>query len=286
MLSLIIPALNEENAIAETVRSASAALASFLAEYEIIVVDDGSVDLTGEFATQAGAVVIRHPHNIGYGAALKSGIRRARYDVCAIIDADLTYPPDRIKDLYTLFSDGYDMIVGARTGEYYNESVRKLILRKILKFIVEFTTGRKIPDINSGMRIFKKDVALQFFPRLCDTFSFTTSLTLACMMNGKFVSYVDVPYLKRSGTTKVRLFKDSIRTLEYIVSAANYYDPLKLFGLFSFICIVLSITGFLSTIAFGVKVGYYFGLGGLLLAIVVFAMGLLASLLKQVMDKL
>jgi glycosyltransferase involved in cell wall biosynthesis len=286
VLSVVIPALNEGDSIAETVRATVTALASFLNEYEVVVVDDGSGDSTAENAARAGAVVVRHPHNLGYGAALKSGIRRAKYDVCAIMDADLTYPADRLKDLYAVFSKGYDMVVGARTGNYYRQSVNKSILRKILSFVVQFTAGRRIPDINSGLRIFKKNDAVQFFPRLCDTFSFTTSLTLAFMMNGRFVGYVDIPYYERAGSSKVRLWSDSVRTLEYIVSAANYYDPLKLFALFSVTCVALSGIGFLISMLSGIKAGYFFGLGGLLVAIVVFAMGLLASLLKQVMDRL
>ena len=286
MLSVVIPALNEGDSIAETVRATVAALSSFLTQYEVIVVDDGSGDLTGENAARAGAIVVRHPHNLGYGAALKAGIRRAKYDVCAILDADLTYPADRLKDLYAMFSKGYDMVVGARTGKYYNRSINKSVLRTILGFVVQFTAGRRIPDINSGLRIFRKDDAVQFFPRLCDTFSFTTSLTLAYMMNGRFVGYVDIPYYERVGSTKVRLLSDSIRTLEYIVSAANYYDPLKLFGLFSITCVGLAGIGFLISILSGIRAGYLLGLGGLLIAIVVFAMGLLASLLKQVMDRL
>ena len=104
-------------------------------------------------------------------------------------------------------------------------------------------------------------------------------------MTRRFVSYVPIPYGMREGTSKVRLMRDSLRTLEYIVLAATYYDPLKLFALLSVICIILSLAGFGISFLFGIKGGYILGLGGLLVALMIFSTGLLASLLKQIMDK-
>ena len=215
MISVVIPALNEAESVATTVQSISQVLvASGLTPYQIIVVDDGSTDQTGPIAEQAGAKVIRHPHNVGYGRSLKDGIQGASYEIIVITDADGTYPIADIPKLYKEYLNGHDMVVGSRTGTHYRESMLKMPMRRFLQFLVEWTTGRRIPDINSGLRMFNRSTALTFFPHLCDTFSFTTSLTLAYMMTGKFVAYTPIDYFQRNGKSHVRLLRDSLRTLQ------------------------------------------------------------------------
>lgn len=286
MLSVVIPALNEENAIVETIQEIRTVLdEAQIKDYEIIIVDDGSRDSTGQRALEAGARVIRHPHNVGYGAALKSGIRAAFHETIIISDADKTYPFEKVPELLAEKAKGFDMVVGARTGKHYRQSIMKSGLRWVLKSIVEFTAGRKVPDINSGLRVFNKSTVIPYFNHLCNTFSFTTSQTLAYMMTGKFVKYVEIPYMQREGNSKVRLFRDSLRTLQYIVQAATYYNPLKIFILFSFICIFFSLVGFGLSIILHLLSGFLLGIGGVLVALVVFSIGLLADLLKQIMDK-
>lgn len=286
MISIVVPAFNEENGIKETIRDASRILVEMGAsDAEIVVVDDGSGDQTAAVAESQGAKIVRHPHNLGYGAALKTGIIAAQNDVIAIIDADNTYPIARLPDLIHEYRKGFDMVVGARTGDHYRESIAKSALRGVLTFLVQFTTGRKVSDVNSGFRVFSKKTALQYFDHLCDTYSFTTSLTLAYMMTRRFVTYVPIAYDARVGRSKVRMLRDSLLTLEYIVLSATYYDPLKLFILFSAICVLLSFAGFAISISTGIRGGYLLGLGGLLVALLVFSIGLLASLLKQIMDK-
>lgn len=286
MISVIIPALNESASVATTVQSISQVLTgSGLTPFEIIVVDDGSADQTGPLAEKAGAKVIRHPHNVGYGRSLKDGITAATYEVIVITDADGTYPIADIPKLYTEYLNGYDMVVGSRTGSHYRESLFKLPMRRLLQFLVEWTTGRRIPDINSGLRIFHRSTTLQFFPHLCDTFSFTTSLTLAYMMTGKFVAYSPIDYFQRNGTSHVRLFRDSLRTLQYIIEAIVYYNPLKLFALASLVCIGLSATFYVLALIFKLTSLFWLGTGTALISIIVFCIGLLAVLLKQIMDK-
>jgi putative flippase GtrA len=177
------------------------------------------------------------------------------------------------------------MVVGARTGEHYRESALKSPLRAILKSIVEFTANRRIPDINSGLRVFSREQCVRFFPHVSDMFSFTTSLTLAYMMNAKFVTYEEIEYHERIGRSKVRLFRDSVRTLQYIVEAATFYNPLKIFFLFGMICLGLAVAALAAGILFQVVSAFVLGVGAILLAILVFAMGLLAVLLKQIMDR-
>lgn len=283
MISVVIPAYNEEHAIDATLAQVRQALAG--TDFELIVVDDGSTDSTGERAAAAGARVITHPHNLGYGLSIKDGIRAAEFDTIAITDADGTYPTDELPKLLQEFGRGFDMVVGARTGDHYRESALKAPLRALLKWLVEFTTGRTIPDVNSGLRVFSRSEAIPYFDHLGNTFSFTTSITLAYMMTSKFVKYVPVPYRPRIGQTKVRLFRDSLRTLQYIVQAILYYNPLKMFLL---ICVGLSIVGagavFAAAIAHD-RLFFYFGAGSLAMAVQVFCLGLLAELLRQILGR-
>jgi polyisoprenyl-phosphate glycosyltransferase len=286
MLSVVIPAFDEEDAIGQTVRTVKETLAaSNIAPFEIIVVDDGSADRTQEIAAAEGARVVRHLQNLGYGRSLKDGIEAARYDAIAITDADGTYPIKDIPRLFALYRTGYHMVVGSRTGEHYRESALKSPLRWILQHLVEYTASRKIPDINSGLRIFSRDHAASYFQRLCDTFSFTTSLTLAFMMNGLFVVYVPIDYYKRVGKTKVRLLSDSLRTLQYIAEAAVYYNPLRIFMLLSMWLLAASVI----LIGFNVFLHtaglYYIAIGCVMMSIQTFATGLIAALLKQILQQ-
>ena len=194
---------------------------------EIIVINDGSSDNTKQEAISKGAIVLDNPHNIGYGYSLKKGIEQAKNETIVITDADLSYPFACVPEMLKIKEKGYDLVVGARTGKYYKESIFKSILRKIMKRFVEYVSGKKIKDVNSGLRVFDKTTVMKYFPRLCDTFSFTTSQTLAYMMNNLFVYYVDIPYNKREGKTKVKLFKDSLKSMRYILESGIYYNPLK-----------------------------------------------------------
>ena len=286
MISVVIPALNEHDEIGGTVTRVREVLSALgVGEYEVIVVDDGSHDETGPRAERAGARVLRHPHNVGYGRSLKDGIEAARYDTIIINDADGTYPIEAIPDLLACYAKGFDMVVGARSGEHYRESLIKMPLRRLLRFIVEFTAGRSIPDINSGLRVFQRAAIIEYYDHLCDTFSFTTSMTLAYMMTGKFVAYVPIDYNKRVGTSKVRLFRNSMKTLQYIIEAAIYYNPLKIFTLMACIVAMASLVSFVLALVAKLNVFFYVGVGGIISSIIVFSLGLLAVLLRQIMLK-
>ena len=287
-ISLVIPAYNEEDGILSTVAEAKAVLGGMaeLGAWEIVVVDDGSADRTAEvLAGIEGVRVVRHPHNGGYGRALKSGMTAARYDTVVMTDADLTYPLDELPHMLALYKKGFDLVVGARTGREYRQTVIKAPLRSVLRWLVEYTTGRQILDINSGFRVLNKNTVANYFPHLCDTFSFTTSMTLSYMMTGRFVAYHPIPYRERIGKTKVRMLRDSLRTLQYIAQATVYYNPLKIFVLMAAIALVGSAVGFLISIFFGLLIGYILGLAGILLAFLMFSFGLMTVVLKQIMDK-
>jgi glycosyltransferase involved in cell wall biosynthesis len=284
MLSVVIPAYDEEGAIGETVEHVARVLREAgISDHEILVVDDGSKDATESIAATAGATVIKHPHNVGYGRSLKDGIRAAKYDTICIIDADLTYPVQAIPTLLAEYKKGHDLVVGARTGHHYEGTMFKGPLRSILRFIVEFSAAREIPDANSGLRIFSKTAVMRHLDHLCDTFSFTTSQTLAYAMTGRFIAFIPIEYHDRVGTTKVRLLKDSARTMQYIIQSINYYNPLKIFMLLSMLGLLVSFSCFVVALLTGLTTPYYLGVGGLLLTVVIFSLGLLADLLRQIM---
>ena len=247
MISVVLPCFNEEASIQKNIDSIKKELDTYGKDYEIIVVDDGSNDNSQEKLKNFDIKIVKHPHNIGYGAALKTGIKNARFDTIVISDIDDSYPSKHISELLNIYfeslksSSGYDMVVGARKGKEYYGSFFKFVFRKLLKFLVQWTTGRKIVDVNSGLRVFSKKTINPFLPHLCNTFSFTTSLTLAYMLNTKFVKYHPIKYEVRTGKSHVKIFRDSLRTLQYITEAIIYYNPLKLFLLFFIFFIIASI---------------------------------------------
>lgn len=286
-LSVIIPAYNEEDAIEAEVKS----IQSVLNEHnystdDIIVVNDGSTDNTAINAKNAGAKVITQPINMGYGHSLKTGINASKHPICVMTDADGTYPFDKLPLMFEEFDKGFDLVVGQRHGKAYKGSIFKFPLRLILKAITEYVAGKPIADINSGFRIFKKKSMLPFMDLLCNTFSFSTSQTLSFLMTGKTVQYVKIPYEKRIGQSKVKLFKDSIRTLQYILQMTLYFNPFKIFMLLSTLMLSSSILCLILSVWLQIKTGFLLGAGGLLSSVLVFCLGLVAELLRQILLQL
>lgn len=252
-VSVVLPALNEAEAIAEQIAALEAVLRTVDVPSEVIVVDDGSSDGTGALAEKAGALVVTNPINSGYGASLKRGIQAARYEHIVICDADGTYPVNRIPDLLREAERGFDMVVGARTGRYYRGSLLKHPWRLVYLELCRFVTGVKIPDANSGLRVFKKKLVLDFFDDLCLGYSFTTTLTLAALSSGAFVKFEPIDYMKRIGKSKVRFFIDALRTAQLIVQTILLYNPIKLFLLMAFPPAVVAI------VCLGLAIGYASG---------------------------
>ena len=287
MISVVIPCYNEEKSIGSTIDEIIKVMEdnNIYKGSEIIVVNDGSSDNTKKILEKKEVKVLNNPCNMGYGYSLKKGINEAKNETIVITDADSTYPFESVIDMLKEKEKGFDLVVGRRCGKYYKESFHKSILRKILKKFVEFVSGKKVKDVNSGLRVFNKSTVVKYFPRLCNTFSFTTSQTLAYLMNNHFVTYVDIDYKKREGKSKVKMFRDTLISVKYILESCVYYNPLKIFTLLSVILIFLSIIGFVFSHFANIHAGYILGIGGLLLSIVVFAIGLLAVILKEIMDK-
>lgn len=231
-LSIIVPAYMEEDAIGPTIATLKELKSQFCIPVEIIVVDDGSSDRTGEIAaSDKDITTIRKSQNQGYGAAIKSGMRKAKYDLIAITDSDGSYPNERLVDMLQTFMDeGADMLVGSRTGDNVTYSKIRTIPKVFMRGYMEWITRQEIPDMNSGLRIFRKDLALHYVPLLPDGFSLTTTITLSLMCNGFTVRYVPIDYFKRIGKSHIQPIRDTLRFFQLIGRTAVYFAPLRFFA--------------------------------------------------------
>jgi len=203
-----------------------------------VVVDDGSTDETGKIGEEAGARVIRHPHNQGYGASIKTGVRESIYDHICIIDADGTYPCVAIPLLLErMEKESADMIIGARPWNKIPIGRRpaKFVIHRIAESLVH----RKILDLNSGLRVFLKKQFNRQISVLPDGFSLTSSITLIFLTEGYKISYIPVDYYERAGKSKIHPIKDTLRFLRLILRTILYGDPLSLFLPFSLLLLIL-----------------------------------------------
>ena len=226
-ISVVIPAFNEEAGIAAVIAELRRILEEQQVSPEIIVIDDGSTDGTARNALSAGARLLQHRSNRGYGAALKSGIANASNELIVITDADGTYPAEYIPKLLEQL-DRADMVVGARTGR----NVRIPLIRKpaklVLNWLANYLTNSKIPDLNSGLRAFRRGVVAQYFPILPDQFSWTTTITLAMHCDHYAVDYVPIDYRKREGKSKIVPW-DAGSFLVLILRTAMLFRPIRIF---------------------------------------------------------
>lgn len=231
-LSVVIPCYNEVGAVAEVVTSLKSQLAS-IDPVEIILVDDGSTDGTSAVlhkikADDPSIQVIEHISNRGYGAALKTGIRRAQGRFIAITDADGSYPNERIPDLFAQCQEA-DMVVGARTGEDVVYSKVRAFPKWFMRRFCIWVTQQPIPDINSGLRLFKRPSLLRVLNLLPDGFSFTTTVTIAMMVNRYVVAYEPINYHRRTGKSKIAPIRDTIRFFQLILRTGMYFAPTRIF---------------------------------------------------------
>jgi glycosyltransferase involved in cell wall biosynthesis len=245
--------------------------------YEIILVNDGiSPENVPQFQ-DPNIAWVHHSINKGYGASLMSGIHRARSPWIGIIDADATYPADHFGRLMECMDD-HDMVVGQRNPRDLELMKRlpKYILRCLASFIADF----KINDLNSGMRIFKKDIVLKYLKLFPQRFSFTTTITMICITNFYKVKFIDIPYYQRIGKSRIRPIHDTVQFFSLVLRLALYFKPLRFF---------MPLSGFivLFAIARGVRdviaVNHFGGLTLVLffMAFQIFFFGLIAEIISK-----
>jgi glycosyltransferase involved in cell wall biosynthesis len=228
-VSIIVPAYNEGDVIADLVQATHTVMKGTGETYEIIVVDDGSSDDTAQAARQAGARVIRHPYNIGNGAAVKTGIRQAKGKVFVSMDGDGQHDPADIPRLLEQIGP-FDMIVGMRTRQA-ETALHRDLANGLYNFLASYVSGRKIEDLTSGFRAVKTEIIRQFAYLLPNTFSYPTTLTLSVVRAGYSLGYIPIHLIRRpgKGKSKIRPWKDGLRFLLIILKISVFYAPLKVF---------------------------------------------------------
>jgi glycosyltransferase involved in cell wall biosynthesis len=222
-VSIVIPAFDESASIAEVVGILRAA-ASWR---EIIVVDDGSTDGTGERAAAAGATVIRHPYNMGNGASVKNGIRRATGEYVLIVDADGQHPPEDALRIVSRLGE-FDLVIGARAIETQATEARRAG-NAALNGLASYLTGRDIPDLTSGFRGARASGLREFLHLLPNGFSTPTTTTLAFMKAGYAVAFEPIHARQRTGQSKIRLARDGTKFLMIIFKIVTLFSPLRIF---------------------------------------------------------
>ncbi len=237
MISVILPAYNEEDCILSTIDEVEAPLKKAGIPFEIIVIDDGSKDRTAELALTKQIRLIRHKRNLGVGAARKRGIAEAKGELVVTTDVDGTYPNDRIPDLIRhLETTGADMVVGARVGknvvyEWPHRAIPKYLIRRLASYLCQF----RIPDLNSGLRVIRKAVALKYFYLLPDSHSWESTITLAFLCNKHDVEFVPIDYFKRKGgSSTFSPIKDTYNYISLVIRTLMYFNPLRIFIPLSF----------------------------------------------------
>jgi glycosyltransferase involved in cell wall biosynthesis len=226
-VSIVIPAYNEESGIPSVIGELHRVLGDYPAQIEIIVVDDGSTDATARAAALAGARVMRHRSNRGYGAALKTGIAAATHNQVTIIDADGTYPASYIPELLEKLQRA-DMVVGSRVNAGAKIPVIRRPAKWVLNRLANYLTNARIPDLNSGLRAFRRDIIMQYFPLLPDQFSWTTTITLAMHCDKYAIAYMPIDYRARKGRSKIVPW-DAGSFLILILRTSMLFKPLRIF---------------------------------------------------------
>jgi glycosyltransferase involved in cell wall biosynthesis len=222
-VSLVVPAFNEASAIGRVVE----AFRTLPAVGEVLVVDDGSSDDTAAQAATTGARVLRHPFNRGYGAALKTGIRAAREEYVVFADGDGQHTPADVQKIIGHLSEA-DMVVGARlpcAGSPWRRRPGKMLVA----WLVRWLSRHPIPDVNSGLRGGRRKLFLSILPLMPNSFSFSTTSTLAVLHEGRFIHYEPIDVRERDGTSSVSIIRDGVSTVLLVTRLISLFAPLRVF---------------------------------------------------------
>jgi glycosyltransferase involved in cell wall biosynthesis len=274
-VSVIIPAFNESATIGIIIEK----IKKLYPDFEVIVVNDGSSDVTADMAKEAGAIVYSHPYNIGNGAAVKSGIRIASGDILVLMDGDGQHDPGDIQELLKYFPD-YDMVVGSR----YKRSQASLLRafgNRLFNWLATYVTKFKIQDLTSGFRAVNADVARDLLYLLPNTYSYPTTITLGVLRSGRSLKYVPLNVQNRKqGKSKIKAFRDGVRFFIIITKICALYSPLRIFLPISFVLVVFGLLNYFFTY---VTMGRFTNMSSLLFStsIIIFMMGLVSEQICQ-----
>jgi polyisoprenyl-phosphate glycosyltransferase len=228
-ISVVLPCFNERDHVELEIKRIRAALEDAGLEYELICVDDGSTDGTREILEATpGIRTILLPRNQGSGTARRIGTQQATGRVVVWTDADMTYPNERIPELVAQLDDTYDQVVGARKTEAGTYKLFRVPAKWAIRKLAAYLTGTTIPDLNSGLRAFKRKVAEPYLRLLPPGFSCVTTITLAFLCNGHPIRYVPVDYARRAGRSKFHPFRDAYNYLLQVLRMVMYFNPLRM----------------------------------------------------------
>ena len=212
MISIIIPVFNEEKAVAKIISK----IKKIRIKKQLILINDCSTDKTLEKLKKITKIdLINNNKNIGYGASIKKGIKKAKYDLCLTIDADDTYPIHQIKNFIKNSNNKDSLIIGKR--RFLESKFVTVILRKLLRILIYLITFRYNEDPNSGMRLFSKKFIKKYLDLCSDGFSFSTSTSLIYAIKKREIKFINITYKKRIGNTKVKILRDMIKTFKQIL---------------------------------------------------------------------
>ena len=230
-MTVVLPVFNEVGHLAQEVKRIRSALERSGRSFEIVVVDDGSDDGSGEALEKLDGIrLLRFARNRGSGSARKAGTLAARGRVVVWTDCDLTYPNEDIPRLIDALDEGYDQVVGARTSEQGTLRALRVPAKWLIRRLASYLTDTKIPDLNSGLRVFRRDVALQFLYLLPAGFSCVTTITMTFLANGYSVRYLPIDYFPRAGKSKFHWWADTRRYVLQVVRMVLMFNPLRVFG--------------------------------------------------------
>ena len=228
-VSVVLPIYNEKGHLRAEIDRIRDALTASSYSFEIIVVDDGSNDGSEtELASIPGITLITHRRNQGSGAARRTGTTAARGRVVVWTDVDMTYPNNLIPELVDAM-DGYDHIVGWRQTEEGTHKLLRTPAKWIIRKLASYLSETDIKDLNSGLRAFRRDVAMQYVHELPKGFSCVTTLTMSFLGNGYSIAFFPIQYFPRAGRSKFHWLKDTRRYILQVIRMTLSYNPLKVF---------------------------------------------------------
>ncbi|MBN1592678.1 MAG: glycosyltransferase family 2 protein [Candidatus Coatesbacteria bacterium] len=240
-VSVIVPAYNEAEAIEADIEAIIAGMKSSPYGYEIIVVDDGSTDGTGELAKAMGVTVLKHPENKGVGIARTRGVKAARGDIIVMTDADNTYPNEDIPRLLAKIEEGYDLVIGARTKEAGTVPWLRKPVKTVIRKLAEYIASERIEDLNSGFRAMKKDIVMRYLNITPEGHSWVGTTTIAFLSEKRDVAFIPIDYRKRTGRSTFHPIADTYGYMMFIVKTVMYFKPLKVFIPVSMLFLTLGI---------------------------------------------
>jgi len=228
-VSIVLPVYNEAGHILDEIKRIRATMDASSYSYELIVVDDGSTDGTAAVLAEVeGIRLVQFAQNRGSGSVRRAGTNLARGQIVVWTDADMTYPNDRIPQLVDELA-GWDQVVGARTSEEGTAKLLRVPAKWFIRKLAEYLSDTKIPDLNSGFRAFRREVALQFVHLLPKGFSCVTTLTMTFLNNSYSVKYVPIEYAGRSGKSKFHWWRDTRLFLLQVIRMMLLYNPIRVF---------------------------------------------------------